>query len=112
MNRRGKDSQRVFERDLRGGECTSGHGEIYEGLKNIVAKLCVLRDSCAGKMHTDKYSENVTWFQGAETMLQRAVDELQKALGCLEEVMISIAEREKKDSDSHLVPLGFSSLLF
>ena len=62
----------------------SSHGEGYDRLENIVAKLYVLRDSCTGIIHTDKSNPNLIWFQGAEAMLQEAVDELQKALGALE----------------------------
>jgi hypothetical protein len=62
----------------------SNHGEGYDRLESIVAKLYVLRDSCTGIIHTDKSNPNLIWFQGAEAMLQEAVDELQKALGALE----------------------------
>ncbi|MES0397221.1 MAG: hypothetical protein ABUK17_06710 [Syntrophobacteria bacterium] len=62
----------------------SNQGELYDSLESIVAKLYVLRDSCTGIMHTDKSNPNLIWFRGAETLLQEAVDELQKALGALE----------------------------
>ena len=62
----------------------SNQGELYDSLESIVAKLYVLRDSCTGIMHTEKSNPNLIWFQGAETLLQEAVDELQKALGALE----------------------------
>lgn len=62
----------------------SSHGEGYDRLESIVAKLYVLRDSCTGIIHTDKSNPNLIWFQGAEAMLQEAVEELQKALGALE----------------------------
>ena len=62
----------------------SNHGELYDRLESIVAKLYVLRDSCTGIIHTDKSNPNLIWFRGAETLLQEAVDELQKALGALE----------------------------
>jgi hypothetical protein len=35
-------------------------------------------------MHTEKSNPNLIWFRGAETLLQEAVDKLQKALGALE----------------------------
>jgi len=62
----------------------SNQGELYDSLESIVAKLYVLRDSCTGIIHTDKSNPNLIWFRGAETLLQEAVDKLQKALGALE----------------------------
>ena len=74
----------------------SSHSELYDNVKNTVAKLYVLRDSCTGIINTEKASQKLTWFQGAETMLQEAIDELEKALRGLEEE-ISIAEKEVKN---------------
>jgi hypothetical protein len=61
----------------------SSHGEIYDSVAGIVAKLYVLRDSCTGIIHTDESNSNLIWFQGAEAMLKEAVDGLQKALRTL-----------------------------
>jgi uncharacterized protein YukE len=63
----------------------SNQGEVYDGVERILAKLHVLRDSCAGVMHKEESNTNLIWFQGAETLLQEAVDDLQKALRSLEE---------------------------
>jgi len=63
----------------------SSQGEVYDGVESILAKLHVLRDSCAGVMHKEESNPNLLWFQGAETLLQEAVDELHKALRALEE---------------------------
>jgi hypothetical protein len=63
----------------------SNHGEVYDKMENILAKLCVLRDSCTGVIHKEGANPNSIWFQGAEAMLQEGVDELQKALSALEE---------------------------
>jgi hypothetical protein len=63
----------------------SSQGEVYDGVEGILAKLHVLRDSCAGVMHKEESNTNLIWFQGAETLLQEAVDGLQKALRALEE---------------------------
>jgi hypothetical protein len=63
----------------------SNQGEVYDGVESILAKLHVLRDSCAGVMHKEESNTNLIWFQGAETLLQEAVDGLQKALRTLEE---------------------------
>ena len=62
----------------------SNQGELYDSVESIVAKLYVLRDSCTGILHTEKSNPNLIWFRGAETLLQEAVDELQKTLGALE----------------------------
>jgi hypothetical protein len=63
----------------------SNQGEVYDNVEGILAKLHVLRDSCAGVMHKEESNPNLIWFQGAETLLQEAVAELQKALSALEE---------------------------
>ena len=74
----------------------SGHSELYDKLKNMVAKLYVLRDSCTGIIYSEKAGGNLGWFQGAETILKEAVSELQKALLDLR-VANSNAEKEVKD---------------
>jgi len=63
----------------------SDHGEVYDKMESILAKLYVLRDSCTGVIHKEGSNPNLIWFQGAEAMLQEGVDELQKALLDLEE---------------------------
>jgi hypothetical protein len=63
----------------------SNHGEVYDKMAGILAKLCVLKDSCTGVIHKEGPNSNLIWFQGAEAMLQEGVDELQKALLALEE---------------------------
>ena len=62
----------------------AGNGGVYDSVENILAKLHVLRDSCTGVIHREESNPNLIWFQGAETLLQEAVDELQKALRGLE----------------------------
>ena len=62
----------------------ASHGVVYDRVEGIVAKLYVLRDSCTGIIHTEKSNPNLIWFQGAETLLQEAVDELQGVLRVLE----------------------------
>jgi len=74
----------------------SGHSELYDKVKNMVAKLYVLRDSCTGIIHSDKAGGNLSWFQGAEAILKEAVDELQEAFLELP-VATSNAENEGKD---------------
>ena len=58
----------------------SGHSELYDKVKNMVAKLYVLRDSCTGIIYSDKADGNLSWFEGAEAILKEAVAELQEAL--------------------------------
>ena len=74
----------------------SGHSELYDKVKSMVAKLFVLRDSCTGIISSDRGGGNLSWFQGAETILKEAVSELQKALLDLR-VANSNAEKEVKD---------------
>jgi hypothetical protein len=92
----------------------SNQGELYDSLESIVAKLYVLRDSCTGIIHTEKSNPNLIWFRGAETLLQEAVDKLQKALGALksgetaepavveatEEVVVTEADDEQEEGSS------------
>ena len=74
----------------------SGHSELYDKVKNMVAKLYVLRNSCTGIIYSDKAGGNLSWFQGAESILKEAVGELQKALRDLP-VANSNAENEIND---------------
>ena len=74
----------------------SGHSELYDKVKNMVAKLYVLRNSCTGIIYSDKAGGNLGWFQGAETILKEAVGELQEALSDLR-VANSDAVNEVKD---------------
>ncbi|MEE9530832.1 MAG: hypothetical protein V3W52_07565 [Syntrophobacteria bacterium] len=41
----------------------SNQGEVYDGVESILAKLHVLRDSCAGVMHKEESNTNLIWFQ-------------------------------------------------
>lgn len=63
----------------------SSHGEVYDKMESVLAKLHVLRDSCTGVIHKEGSNPNLIWFQGAEAMLKEGVDELQKALRAMEE---------------------------
>ena len=74
----------------------SSDGELYDSVKQAVAKLYVLRDSCTGIIQAEKSGKNLAWFQGAEAMLREALEVLQKALLNKEEG-ISRPERGGKD---------------
>ena len=63
----------------------SNNGQAYDSVESVLAKLYVLRDSCTGVIHKEESNPNLIWFQGAEAMLQEAVDGLQKTLSTLEE---------------------------
>ena len=79
----------------------SSHGEIYDRVEGIVAKLYVLRDSCTGVIHTEKSNPNLIWFQGAETLLQEAVEGLQQVVTTLEtgeEVESAVVEEKEEVS--------------
>ena len=74
----------------------SGHGELYDSVKKVVAKLYVLRDSCTGIIEAEKSTENLIWFQGAQAMLREALEVLQKALVAQEEAILR-TEKGRKD---------------
>ena len=81
----------------------ASHGEVYDRVEGIVAKLYVLRDSCTGIIHTERSNPNLIWFQGAETLLQEAVDELQGVLGVLgtgEEGAPAVVEEKEVEAPS------------
>ena len=69
----------------KGGELMNKQGGVYDDIERTVAKLCVLRDSCTGILHSDKSDPNSIWLRGAEAMLQEAVDKLQAILSSIEE---------------------------
>jgi hypothetical protein len=62
----------------------SKHGEIYDSVEKIVAKLYILKNSCAGVLNSEKSNPNSLWFQGAEVMLSETVNDLQQALHTIE----------------------------
>jgi hypothetical protein len=74
----------------------SDHSELYDKVRNMVAKLYVLRDSCTGIIYSDRAGGNLNWFQGAEAILKEAVGELQEALFDLPEAN-SNSDNEIKD---------------
>jgi hypothetical protein len=81
----------------------ASHGEVYDRVEGIVAKLYVLRDSCTGIIHTEKSNPNLIWFQGSETLLQEAVDELQGVLRFLETgegVEPAVVEEKEEETPS------------
>ena len=79
-----------------GEERMSSNGELYHSVKKAVAKLYVLKDSCTGIIQAEKSSEDLFWFQGAESMLREALEVLQKAL-IVQDEAFARAEKERKD---------------
>ena len=79
----------------------SKHGEIYDSVEKIVAKLYILKNSCAGVLNSEKSNPNSLWFQGAEVMLSETVDELGQALRTIEsseEEKSTVAEEVQEES--------------
>ncbi len=79
----------------------SKHGKIYESVEKIVAKLYILKNSCAGVLHSEKSNPNSLWFQGAQAMLSETVDELGQALRTIEsseEEKSAVAEEVQEES--------------
>ena len=79
----------------------SKHGEIYDSVEKIVAKLYILKNSCAGVLNSEKSNPNSLWFQGAQAMLSATVDELGQALCTIEsseEEKSTVAEEVQEES--------------
>lgn len=56
------------------------HDVEYDRLKNTVAQLYVLRESCKGNYYTQNPDNDIIWFKGAEAILQDAIADLIKTL--------------------------------
>jgi len=79
----------------------SKHGEIYDSVEKIVAKLYILKNSCDGVLNSEKSNPNSLWFQGAQAMLSETVDELGQALRTIEsseEEKSTVAEEVQEES--------------
>lgn len=54
--------------------------ELVEGsvnIKDIVAKLYVLRDSCKGIIQSEAAGSSILWFEGAAALLHQVINQLQ-----------------------------------
>lgn len=58
---------------------------VVSGIKDIVSKLYVLRDSCKGASYSENPDPNTIWYHGAESILQDAIEQLQTALQLVDE---------------------------
>ena len=70
-------------------------------VKDTVSKLIVLKNSCRGVSRIDESDENVSWFEGAESMICEVIDQLQKALQKTEiqtVISSSVDSSESKES--------------
>ena len=54
--------------------------ESSAGIKDIVSKLYVLRDSCKGVAHAESGDSNVLWFEGAAALLHQGINQLQNVM--------------------------------
>jgi uncharacterized protein YukE len=59
--------------------------ESSVGIKDIVAKLYVVRDSCKGIAHSEDAGANILWFEGASALLHQGINQLQRELQTLEQ---------------------------
>ena len=75
--------QILLQTMTKGGEQMGG--KVYNNVEDIVSKLYVLRDSCKGLYHSEQADPDSIWFQGAGSILQEAIDQLQEALRVIEE---------------------------
>ena len=51
----------------------------FAGIKDSIANLFILKDSCQGTCMTQKDNPNIIWFEGATMLLQQSVDNLNSA---------------------------------
>jgi len=83
----------------------------HDSVEKVVAKLHVLRDSCSGVLNSERTNQHLLWFQGAEAMLIKAVDDLQRALNALksgeaEEIFAAEKIEEKASAEKPEVEEG------
>ncbi len=74
---------------------------VVSGIKDIVSKLYVLRDSCKGASYSDNPDPNTIWYHGAESILQDAIEQLQAALQLIDEQAVAAAaEYEEEEAET------------
>ena len=49
-------------------------------IKDIIAKLYVVRDSCKGIIRSENAGSSILWFEGAAALLHQGINELQNRL--------------------------------
>jgi hypothetical protein len=73
---------------------------VVSGIKDIISKLYVLRDSCKGASYSDNPDSNTIWYHGAESILQDAIEQLQAALQLIDEQAVAAAEYEDDEAEA------------
>lgn len=78
-----------------GGE---GMGDVVvSGIKDIISKLYVLRDSCRGASYSEDPDPHAIWFQGAESILQEAIEQLRTAVQLIDDTAETVAAYEEEE---------------
>ena len=70
------------------------------GIQDIISKLYVLRDSCKGASASESPDPHAIWFQGAQAILQEAIEQLQAALQFIGNSAESASEYEEEEVES------------
>jgi hypothetical protein len=72
---------------------------VVSGIKDIVSKLYVLRDSCKGASYSENPDPNTIWYHGAESILRDAIEQLQEALQLIDEQAVAATEYEEDEAE-------------
>jgi len=70
------------------------------GIQDIISKLYVLRDSCKGASYAENPDPHAIWFQGAQSILQEAIEQLQTAVQLIEVTTESMSAYEDEEASS------------
>ena len=78
-----------------------GMGDFgVSGIQDIISKLYVLRDSCKGASYSENPDPNAIWFQGAQSILQEAIEQLQTAVQLIEDKTESQTAYEDEEGET------------
>ena len=76
-------------------------GEVVaSGIKDIVSKLYVLRDSCKGASYSEEPNANTIWYHGAESILNGTIEQLQETLQLFDEQAVAAIEHEEDEAEA------------
>jgi hypothetical protein len=78
--------------------------DFNSNVKDTVSKLIVLKHSCKGDSSSEESAENIKWFEGAESIICEAIDQLQKALEETGEKTVFQAAAGSSESGKTAVP--------
>lgn len=77
-----------------------GMGDVgVSGIQDIISKLYVLRDSCKGASSSENPHPHAIWFQGAHSILQEGIEQLQTAVALIEDKTELQTEFEDEDEE-------------